>query len=289
MTVSRVETSVTVVVPAFNEEETIGDLISRLHGVGRDYEVIVVDDGSSDATAEKAEKTGALIIRNPYNVGNGASVKKGILAATGDIVVMMDADGQHPPEEVPKLVEMLGGGFDMVVATRTHRSDTSLIRNFGNKLLNTIASWICGYRIPDLTSGFRAIRRDPLLQYVHMFPSRYSYPTTITLSMLMGAHFVRFHPVDTIGRRKTGSSNISPARDFVRFVAIIFRMIMLFRPARIFVPVAALLFLASIAVSVWQYVGTGGVQSAGLALFLTSIFIACFGLLADQIAVIRRR
>lgn len=281
-------TKVSVILPAYNESRTIGDIIGRVRAVDRDFEIVVVDDGSSDDTGLVARAAGATVLRNPYNIGNGASVRRGILAASGDVVVLMDSDGQHPPEEIPRLLADLGD-YDMVVAARSAACEASLIRTLGNAVLNALASFIAGHKIADLTSGFRAIRRQPLAGYVHLFPQRYSYPTTITMAMLLDARFVRFLSMDTIGRRKGGKSNISPTIDFLRFVAIMFRVIMLFSPKRIFVPLAAIMLLASIGVSAWQYVRTGGVHSLGLGMFLTSVFVGFFGLLADQIASIRRR
>ncbi|WP_052473410.1 glycosyltransferase family 2 protein [Paramagnetospirillum magnetotacticum] len=279
---------VSVVMPAYNEAATIGDVIRRTLDTGVVAEVVVVDDGSTDGTAQAAEAAGARAVRNPYNIGNGASVRRGSLAATGDVVVMMDADGQHPPEAIPSLLARLGE-YDMVVAARTRNSDTSKLRNFGNRMLIMVAEWISGRRIADLTSGFRAIKRDHLLEHLHLFPNRYSYPTTITLAMMMGGRFVAYEPVDAISRRVHGNSNISPVRDFLRFIAIMVRMVMLFSPQRLFVPMGGMLFLLSAVASTLQYIYTGGIHSAGLALFLSSVYIACFGLLADQVALLRRK
>jgi glycosyltransferase involved in cell wall biosynthesis len=279
---------VSVVLPAYNEGAAVGDIIARIRAVGPNFEIIVVDDASTDETGAVARTAGATVLRNPYNIGNGSSVRRGILASAGDVVVLMDADGQHPPEEIPRLLQQLGD-YDMAVASRSKACETSQIRNIGNTVLNTLASFITGHAIADLTSGFRAIKRSALLNYVHLFPHRYSYPTTITMAMLLDARFVFFLPVDTIGRRRDGVSNLSPFLDFIRFVVIMFRVMMLFSPKRIFVPLAGALFVASIVASVWQYIRTGGIHSLGLGLFLTSVIVGFFGLLADQIALIRRR
>lgn len=278
---------ISVVIPAHKEAEAIGDVVRRVGAVFPDAEIIVIDDGSPDQTAERATQAGARVLKNPYNIGNGASVRRGVLASTGDIVVMMDGDGQHPPEALPSLLAFLPE-YDMVVAARTRKSDTSRLRNIGNRMLIQVAQWLSGRTIPDLTSGFRAIKRAPLLEYLHLFPSRYSYPTTITLAMILAGRFVHYVPVDGISRRMSGASHLSPVSDFVRFIAIIFRVIMLFNPRRIFIPLSALLFVASVAMGTYQFVRTGGIHSAGLALFLSSIFIACFGLLAEQISLLRR-
>ncbi|MDP4594466.1 MAG: glycosyltransferase family 2 protein [Beijerinckiaceae bacterium] len=279
---------VSVVMPAYNEEASIAALIKRVCALSDQIEVIVVDDGSADKTAEVAEAAGARVVRSPYNVGNGASVKRGILASERAVVLMMDSDGQHPPEEIPKLLAELGT-YDMTVGARTAKSNTDPLRNVGNKLLIHVAQWISGRRILDLTSGFRAIKSAPLRDYLSLFPNRYSYPTTITLAMMLEGYFVTFVPMDSIGRREQGSSGLSPVRDFLRFIGIIGRIVVLFSPQRLFVPLGGALFAASIVLGMFQYWWTGGLQSASLALFISSINIACFGLLADQIAHLRRK
>lgn len=279
---------VSVVIPAFNEQDAIGDIVTRVKNVSPDLEVIVVDDGSDDDTAACAAKAGAQVIRSIYNIGNGAAVKRGVLAVERDIVVMLDSDGQHPPEEIPKLLAELNN-YDMAVGARTAKSDTDPIRNLGNSLLIKVAQWISGREIKDLTSGFRAIKRVPLRNYLHLFPNRYSYPTTITLAMMLEGYFVTYVPLDTITRREQGISKLSPIGDFFRFIGIIGRIVVLFSPQRLFVPLGGLLFAASLVLGALQYWWTGGIQSASLALFIASINIACFGLLADQIALLRRK
>jgi len=280
--------SVSIVIPAFNEAAIIGQIVGRCREACPHAEIIVVDDGSSDGTGEAARRAGAQIIRHPYNVGNGVAVKHGAEAALGEIVVMMDGDGQHPPERIPDLVAEIGT-YDMVVAERTRRSKTSLVRNVGNILLIAVAQWISGRAIPDLTSGFRAIRADRLREFLHLFPSRYSYPTTITLAMMMAGHFVHYLPVDEITARQHGASNISPVRDFIRFIRIILRIVLLFSPERVFLPFATLVFLCGLAFAGYQFVQTGGLQGTSLILIISSLLIACFGFLADQIALLRRQ
>ncbi len=281
------KTMVTIAIPAYNEADVIADVIRRILAVDDSLEVIVVDDGSTDETAKQAESAGAKVIRHPYNIGNGAAIKSASRKASGDVVVFMDGDGQHPPEEIPRLLEHIGE-YDMVVGARTSQSVTSPFRNLGNKMLVAVAQWITGMKIDDLTSGFRAIRRERLLEHLHLFPNRYSYPTTITIAMMQSGHFVKYVPVDLIKERAAGESHIRPVRDFMKFVAIMFRVIMLFSPQRIFVPLGGMLFLAGLGVSLAQLWYTGGVRAAGVVIILSSIFIACFGLLADQVAMLRR-
>jgi len=279
---------VSVVIPAFNEEETIGDVVARIRRVGPGFEILVVDDGSSDATAERAKAAGATVIRNPYNLGNGASVKMACLRAKGDVIVMLDADGQHPAEAIPMLLADIGD-YDMCVGARTSLSKTSRFRDLGNFALNHLASWISGTKVVDLTSGFRAIKRDLLLEYIHLFPTRYSYPTTITMAMLQGNHFVKYVPVDTIQKREFGTSNIRPVHDFLRFVRIMIRLVILFSPRRFFLPLALIAFLGGIGMGIYQLLRTGGIQASALLLILSAVSFFCFGILAEQIAELRRQ
>ncbi|MBI5055304.1 MAG: glycosyltransferase family 2 protein [Nitrospirae bacterium] len=282
------QNKVSIVIPAYNEASVIGDVVRKIKAVDPSYEVIVVDDGSQDGTSSIAQDAGARIIRHPYNIGNGASIKDGARCASGDVVVFIDGDGQHPPDEIPRLLEWIGE-YDMVVGARTKKSRTSKFRNIGNSMLISVAQWITGRKIDDLTSGFRAIKREHLLEYLHLFPARYSYPTTITIAMFHGGHFVKYVPIDLITQRENGKSNIKPFRDFFKFIAIIFRIIMLFSPQRLFVPLGGLLFLLGVLVSGFQLWLTGGIQAAGTTLLLSSIYIACFGLLADQVVLLRRQ
>ncbi|MBM3253798.1 MAG: glycosyltransferase family 2 protein, partial [Candidatus Omnitrophica bacterium] len=232
---------VSVVLPAYNEEKSVGKLVREIKTLNNDFEVIVVDDGSSDNTFAVAQSAGAFVIKHPYNIGNGAAVKSGVRIANGDIVILMDADGQHSPKDIPKLLTSIDN-FDMVVGTRTGRSNLSWYRSIGNKILIKVAEFLSGHKIPDLTSGFRAIRREKLRELLHLFPNRYSYPTTITLAILKSGYFIRYLPLDSINRRREGESKLQPIRDGIRFINIMLRIIMLFDPQKIFIPSSILFF-----------------------------------------------
>jgi glycosyltransferase involved in cell wall biosynthesis len=279
--------AVSVVIPALDEAATIADLVGRIRAVGPAYEIIVVDDGSSDATGERARQAGATVIRHPYNLGNGASVKAGCRLARGDAIVMIDGDGQHPPEAIPSLLEWIGE-YDMAVGARMRGSKTSRVRRTGNFLLNRIGSWICGKEIVDLTSGFRAIKRKYLLEYLHLFPSRYSYPTTITMAMIQGNHFVKYVPVPDIQRRGHGKSSIRPVQDFMRFLNIMARLLIVFSPQRFFLPLSFAAILAGVLMASYQLIRSGGVFGSSVVLLMSGALFFCFGLIAEQIAALRR-
>ncbi len=282
---------VSVILPAKDEAQNIGALLDRIRNVpGADeWEIVVVDDGSIDATAQVAQEHGAKIVRHPENRGNGASVRSGGTAATGDVLVFMDADGQHPPEDIPKLLEHIGA-YDMVVGARCSDCDVSRFRTVGNWILNRVAQYTSRHVIPDLTSGFRVVRKSCFERFKHLFPQRYSYPTTITLSMLLDGFFVKYVTLPGIGRRQGGSSNIKPFRDGVRFIRIILRIVILFNPMRFFLPSSIAAFMAGSAWVAADCVLRGRVllEQGPLLVILFAIGLFFFGILADQMSHLRR-
>ena len=279
--------TISVVIPALNEERSIADVVRRVLRVIPNAEVLVVDDGSEDETAVRAEEAGAQVLRRPYTIGNGAAVKAGVQAAKGSVVVLLDGDGQHPPEEIPRLIKGIGK-FDMVVAARTNSAPVSRFRRFGNRGLILLANYLAQTSIPDLTSGFRVVKRKALLGVLHLLPNKFSYPTTITLAFLKSGNPVTWVPMDNIISRATGTSKISPFRDGLSFIHIMLRIIMLFNPQRIFLPVSGCFLLLGVSLMVYNIAALGSLQEASLLLFIVGVFIFFFGLLADQIAHIRR-
>ena len=277
----------TVIIPAYNEEETIGEVVGKTRTLSKDYEILVVDDGSTDGTALMAREAGAKVISHPYNIGNGAAVKTGVRHASSDFLLMMDGDGQHDAKEIPKLMEYLGE-YDMVVGARISKSDVSSFRTFGNRLLNRVANVLAERKIPDLTSGFRAIKKEKMEEFLHLLPNKYSYPTTITLAMMKSGYFAKYVPLDSIQRRKSGKSHIKPFRDGFRFLLIITRVIMLFDPLKVFVPASLALLFIGVTLAIVNLIVAGGIQGSSVLTILTSIFIFFFGFLADQSARIRR-
>ncbi len=277
----------TVVIPAYNEAEIIGEIVKKIKQLECIDEVIVVDDGSVDDTGRMANEAGAKVVKHLYNLGNGAAVKNGIRSVQTENLVLMDSDFQHQPEDIPKLLEFLGE-YDMVVGARIEESDVSKFRSLGNKFLNFLASYLSGVKIIDLTSGFRAVKTEKIKHFLHLFPNKYSYPTTITLAMLKTGYFIKYVSLKSITRRTTGKSKIRPFSDGLKFVNIILRMIMLFNPQKVFVPISLVLFIMGVTLLIYQLLTRGGIFGSPIILLLGSINIFFFGLLADQNAQIRR-
>lgn len=274
---------VAVVIPAFNEAESITECIGRIRKVSDAFEIIVVSDGSSDCTAEAAKAAGAKVYEHKRNLGNGASVKTGASVASRPYIVFMDGDLQHPPEEIPTLLDTLPE-YDMAIGSRTRKSNTAPVRNIGNLLLRKVAQMVSGEKIKDLTSGFRAVKREQFLEFIHLYPMRYSYPSTSTLCFLHEGYSVVFVPIDSIGKRRTGTSNINPARDGLRFMQIILRVVMIFNPMRIFLPLSVGAFLLGAIVGTAQLLVLGGIQSSAIILTLTGLGLFFNGLMAELIS-----
>ena len=277
---------VSVVIPAYNEEEAIGSVVRRVvEDVPGLKEVIVVDDGSSDRTAELAGEAGATVLRSPYNKGNGASVKAGIRHATGDIVVMMDGDGQHSAEDIRRLLESMQQGHDMAVGARTSGSQAGIHRALANWLYNTVASYVAGHRIPDLTSGFRAIRRDVARRFLYLLPNTFSYPSTITLALFRAGYSIAYIPIEA-GKR-VGRSKISYVRDGTRFLVIITKITTLFAPIKVFLPAAAGLFVVGLVWYAYTFFTAHRFTNMSLFSMLFAVQLFLLGFIAEQIAQLR--
>ena len=274
---------VTVIMPALNEEAVIANVIERVRAVNDRWKILIVDDGSTDKTAEKARAAGAEVVSHPYRKGNGAAVKTGIRSAKTEYVVLLDSDGQHPPERIPDLLKE-ARSHELVVAARTGNKG-SLHRTLANSLYNALASYVAAHSIPDLTSGFRVFHRPTVLRFLYLFPNTFSYPTTSTLSMLRSGHSVAFVSVEFAPR--VGKSKISLLSDGVRFLLIIFRITMMFSPLRIFFP----LFLATFGVGAvylgYHLVTNNTFPPAALFILFTSVLLFGMGLLSEQIAQLR--
>jgi glycosyltransferase involved in cell wall biosynthesis len=274
---------VSVLIPAYNEEATIADLIEKVRSSGNWLEVIVVDDGSADQTHEAAARAGARVVRHPYNKGNGAAVKTAVREAKGEFILLMDADGQHSPEDIQKLIAQLGD-YDLAVGARSWKAQATFSRGMGNALLARFASFLSGFHIADLTSGFRAARRSYMVEFLHLLPNGFSYPTTSTLAFLKAGYNVSFVPID--GRQRTGDSKskMRPWREGVRFLMIILRVITLFSPLRVFLPVSAVFFLVGFGYLVYTIITEIHVTNTSVLLITASAGFFLFGLLSEQIS-----
>ena len=275
---------VSVVVPAYNESPSIGSLVSALRAAARWREIIVVDDGSSDETGRRAAEAGAHVLRHPYNKGNGAAVKTGIRHASGDFVLILDADGQHQPADACRLISKLDE-YELVVGARAPATQAGFSRRAGNALLNRIASYLTGRHIPDLTSGFRAARRSHLLEFLHLLPNGFSTPTTTTLAFIKAGYSVWFEPIDA-GVRE-GQSKIRFGPDGVQFFVILLKVITLFSPMRVFLPLSAGSFFVGSAYAVWTIFTQSHVTNSSVLLILLSVIIFLVGLVSEQISSLR--
>ena len=276
--------AVTIVVPAFNEGDSIGQVVTELRAAAGWHEILVVDDGSTDGTGRRAQDAGARVIRHPYNKGNGASIKTAIRAAASEWIAIVDADGQHRPEDAVSLVSQLGE-YDLVVGARHARTQATTGRWLGNAVLNWLASYLTERPIPDLTSGFRAARRECLLEFIHMLPNGFSTPTTTTLAFLKAGYNVAFEPV--AARARVGTSKIRLASDGAKFLLILLKVITIFSPLRIFAPVSALSFIVGAAYGVWNFLYHARIPNGAVLLLLFSIMILLVGLVSEQISTLR--
>jgi glycosyltransferase involved in cell wall biosynthesis len=273
-----------IVIPAFNESASIASVVRALSSAALWREILVVDDGSTDETSAQAAAAGARVIRHPYNKGNGAAVKSGIREATGTFVLIADADGQHQPADATRLVSHLGV-YDLVVGARSGHTQASMVRRFGNAVLNRIASYLTEQSIPDLTSGFRAARREHLLEFIHLLPNGFSTPTTTTLAFMRAGYSVRFEPIDAAQR--AGVSKIRLGADGFNFFLILLKVITIFSPLRIFAPISAAAFLLGAAYAIWTIVTQSHVTNSSVLLILLSVVILLVGLVSEQISSLR--
>jgi len=276
---------VSVVMPAYNEQGVIGDILAQVEQQPQVDEIIVVDDGSTDGTADEAlAHPGVRLIRHPYNIGNGAAVKTGIRAATGDIIVLMDGDGQHPPAEIPNLLQHMDR-YDMVVGARSAGTQAAVHRTLANRIFNLYASYIVGYPVLDLTSGFRCVRANVARSFAYLLPNGYSYPTTLTIALFRAGYAVKYQPFASPAR--VGQSKVRPLKDGLRFLLTLTRLATLFVPLKIFLPISLLFILSGGSYTLGRlalhsrFSGFGGlITSIGVLFFL-------LGLISEQIALLR--
>lgn len=278
----------TILIPAFNEAETIGTVLAQLRALYPSSEILVVDDGSTDDTSALARAHDVRIVRHPYNKGNGASIKTGLRNATRDLVIIFDADGQHDTQDIEKLVDQIGE-YDLVVGARDENSQTDFGRRLYHHVLNMLATYLSGMQVPDATSGFRVARRAELMQFIHLLPNGFSTPVTTSLAFIKAGYSVKFVPT-TMLKRQGGVSKIKPVRDGSRFIIIAFRMSTMFAPMKLFLPVSGALIAIGLVYTIFNIVLVTHrlfVPNTGVLLITIGILIFLIGLVAEQIAALR--
>ncbi len=276
--------NVSIIIPCKNESTSIGSLIDDLIDSAIADEIIVVDDGSTDKTADILSSKKIKVISHKYSKGNGASIKSGARAAKGDTLVFMDADGQHNVSDIPKLLSEIENGYDMAVGARDNKSQAGTARLVGNILYNKLASIITGHKIFDLTSGYRACKRTLFLEFISLLPNGFSYPTTVTMAFFRSGYNVKYIPVKT--SKREGKSHLSLIKDGLRFLIIIFKVAALYSPLKLFVPISSIFFSSGISYYLYTYLTSGRFTNMGVLMIIISVLIFMFGLISEQITML---
>lgn len=276
-----------IILPAKNEAKGLQKLLPELRSKFPDAEILVVNDGSTDSTVEVCEANGVRTITHKQSKGNGGAVKAGARAATGSIFVFMDADGQHRPEDIPRLLEVLHNGHDMAIGARIRGSQASIGRGVANAFYNWFATRMTGQTIPDLTSGFRAVVASKFREFIYLLPNGFSYPTTITMAFFRAGYSVEYLPI--VAEARVGNSHIRPIRDGIRFLIIIFKVATLYSPLKIFVPISGVLFLSGISYYLFTYLSAGRFTNMGMLLMISAILVFLIGLVSEQITTLMYR
>ena len=275
---------ISIVLPAKNESAAIGQTLAQIQKLQLAHEIIVVNDGSTDQTKQVAETAGAKVVTHPYSKGNGAAIKTGARTATGDIIVFMDADGQHDPQDIPRLIEIIEQGYDLVVGARQKGSQASIGRGMANTLYNNLATYMTEQKVEDLTSGFRAVRADKFREFLYLLPNGFSYPTTSTMAFFRAGYSVTYVPIHAA--KRIGKSHIQPLKDGVRFFLIIFKIATLFSPLKMFLPIAILLFMIGTGWYGYTLWDAGRFTNMSALLYTGSIMIFLMGLISEQITAL---
>lgn len=277
----------TIILPARNEAKGLRALLPAILARVPNAEVIIVNDGSTDDTADICRQYGTKLVTHPYGMGNGAAVKSGARVAQGEILVFMDADGQHQPQDIPHLLEKFAQGYDMVVGARSRRSQAGVHRAVANGFYNRLASWMVGQRVDDLTSGFRAVRADKFRKFLYMLPNGFSYPTTITMSFFRAGYAVGYVPIHA--PKRIGNSHMRIVRDGVRFLLIIFKIGSLYSPLKLFFPISVFFFLLGCGNYIYTFLTIHRFTNMSALLFITSMIVFLIGLVSEQITMLAYR
>ena len=276
-----------IILPAKNEAPALAAVLPLLRAAYPDAEIIVVDDGSTDETRNICSNSGVECLSSPYSMGNGAAIKRGARAATGDILVFMDGDGQHDPADIARLLAKLDEGYDMVVGARDWGSQAGVGRGIANTLYNWLATRMTGHQVADLTSGFRAVRADKFREFLHLLPNGFSYPTTSTMAFFRSAYPVAYVPIKAAQR--IGKSHIKPLRDGIRFLLIIFKIATLYSPLKLFVPVSGVFFLLGSANYAWTFMHEGRLTNGSTLMWSAAVIVFLIGLVSEQITALTYR
>jgi len=276
--------AVSITIPAKNEAASLDILLPKIREKMPDAEIIVVNDGSTDNTLEICRAHGVTLINHPYSMGNGAAVKTGARAASGDTLIFMDADGQHDPNDIPLLIERITEGYDMVVGSRSAGSQAGIGRMSANYIYNLFASWIVNRNISDLTSGFRIVRTEKFREFLHLLPNGFSYPTTITMSFFRAGYAVGYVPITA--HKRTGKSHINPLRDGIRFFLIIFKIGTLYSPLKMFLPFSLLFFFTGVGYYLYTFLTQNRFTNMSALLLSVSVLIFLIGLVSEQITML---
>lgn len=278
-------TKLTVVLPAKNEAHSLDLVLPAIKQHVPDAEILVINDGSTDNTVEVCQRNGVKVISHPYPKGNGAAIKSGARAASGEVLLFMDADGQHKPEDIPLLLERFHQGYDMVVGSRQTGSQANRHRAVANDLFSRFASWMVKQPIEDLTSGFRIVRAHAFRRFLYLLPNGFSYPTTITMSFFRAGYNVAYVPIHT-PRRIGGTSHVRPLHDGMRFLIIIIKVGTLFSPQRLFLPISGGFFLVGLCYYLYTFMFEGRFTNMSALLFLSAIFTFLIGIVSEQISAL---
>jgi glycosyltransferase involved in cell wall biosynthesis len=281
------EATLSIILPAKNEAPGLERLLPELRERFPAAEIVVVNDGSTDNTVEVCTSNDVTLVTHKYSRGNGAAVKAGARAASGEIFLFMDADGQHKPEDISRLLEAIEDGHDMAIGARSSESQASFGRSIANAFYNRFASRLTGQKIVDLTSGFRAVRGSMFREFLYLLPNGFSYPTTSTMAFLRAGYTVTYIPI--VANAREGKSHIHPLKDGLRFLVIIFKVATLYSPLKIFVPVSGLMFTTGIGYYLYTYLTTSRFTNMGALLLISSVLIFLIGLISEQITTLMYR
>lgn len=279
--------TLSIILPAKNEAPALKELLPRLRAAQPSSEIIVVDDGSTDDTRMLCQEHGVHCLSSPYSMGNGAAIKRGARVATGDVLVFMDADGQHDPGDVTRLLEKLEQGYDMVVGARNWESQAGVGRGLANTLYNWLATRVTGHEVADLTSGFRAVRASRFCEFLYLLPNGFSYPTTSTMAFFRSAYPVAYLPIKAAQR--VGKSHIKPLRDGLRFLLIIFKIATLYAPLKLFAPASAVFFLLGLLNYAWTFLHSGRLTNMSTLMWSAAVIVFLIGLVSEQITALTYR